>query len=471
MELIQSKKADINYLAKIIYLNESDFTPHPNANSLKIVHVGGYNIIVGLDEQPGLYIYFPALSQINENLLSYANLYRHINKNSNPTTKPGFFEDNGRVKAIRLRGIVSEGFLLPVKTLRDFLLTTINVELNEIKSNVEFDSIKHNDKIIWICKKYKTKVKNVESKNSSTSAKKIKGCDKIDNNQFRFHYTTVQVKKEPWCVEPDDLIQITSKWHGTSGISAYVLCKKPLNIFKKLGNILLGNSWNNECKYYDYVYASRTVIKNKYFNKNLNSGYYNTDVWFEADKIVRPHLIKGMTAYYEIVGYLPNGSYIQNNYDYGCVPPTNGEKYTSEKHFKVRIYRITLTNVDGIVHEFSTREVQQWCTLNGLRAVEELYYGKAVDLYPQLYQTFNGNSDDLLLPENWNMLFWEELANDENFFMECNSPDCNNNVPHEGLVIKKEDMIPRAWKLKTYAFLNGEQSELDKGESNIEDEN
>ena len=52
------------------------------------------------------------------------------------------------------------------------------------------------------------------------------------------------------------------------------------------------------------------------------------------------------------------------------------------------------------------------------------------------------------------------------------SPDCNNKVPHEGIVIKKENMIPAAVKLKCWMFLNKtEQEALDKGESNIEDEN
>ena len=68
MKLIQSKKADINYLAKVVQLTENDFSKHPNAEALKIAHIGGYSVIVGIDEQPGLYIYFPALSQINENL-------------------------------------------------------------------------------------------------------------------------------------------------------------------------------------------------------------------------------------------------------------------------------------------------------------------------------------------------------------------------------------------------------------------
>ena len=53
--------------------------------------------------------------------------------------------------------------------------------------------------------------------------------------------------------------------------------------------------------------------------------------------------------------------------------------------------------------------------------------------------------------------------------MELNSPECYNKVPHEGIVIKKEDSKSRAWKLKTFAFLNNEGKELDKGEVNIED--
>lgn len=167
-----------------------------------------------------------------------------------------------------------------------------------------------------------------------------------------------------------------------------------------------------------------------------------------------------MTAYYEIVGYLPNGNYIQKNYDYGCVPPKENESYTLEKHFKVRIYRVTLTNVDGSVHEFSAREVQQWCKQVGLTPVTEYYYGYARDLYP-----------DLNPAEHWTENFMARLANDKNFNMEMNSPSCNNKVPHEGLVIKIENMKSEAFKLKCFKFINAEGVALDAGVSNIEDEN
>lgn len=65
----------------------------------------------------------------------------------------------------------------------------------------------------------------------------------------------------------------------------------------------------------------------------------------------------------------------------------------------------------------------------------------------------------------------EKLANDAQFYMECTSPSCDNKVPHEGIVIKIENMKSEAFKLKCFKFLDKEGKELDKGESNIEDEN
>ena len=348
--LTKSKNGDINYLARIV--NITHFQPHPNAEKMKIARVGGYEICVGLNESEGYYIYFPTNSKINPNLLGYCNLYRHSDKNVNPTIS-GFFEDNGRVKAIKLRGVVSDGFLLPFETFNSFLQNNINESIEPF-DNVEFDTIENNKKSFWICKKYVVARKSNSIRNNRNQ-KVVSKYNKIIDTQFRLHYETVTVKKEPWCIQPFDLISVTSKWHGTSAISAYVLCKKDRNFFQRIWDKIT----HTTPTFYDYVYSSRKVIKNANYNSQLNTGYYNCDVWGEADKVVRPHLIKGMSIYYEIVGFLPNGGFIQDGYDYGCVPPKEGENYTYDKHFKVRVYRITLTNVDGIVHEFSAREVQQ----------------------------------------------------------------------------------------------------------------
>ena len=460
MRLTKSKNANINYLAKIVELK--DFHPHPDpeVTKLKCTYVDGYNIIIGIDNEPGKYVYFPTGSTINPQFLSFANLYRHSERNSNQE-QTGMFEDNGRVKAIKLRGCVSEGFLLPIDIFYNWILDSTNIELKDVDCNTEFDTVEHNDKSFWVCKKYV--VQHYNSGDSSQKhyrgrQNKLKSFDKVIDTQFRYHYDTVLIRKQPTAIQPNDLIHLSYKIHGTSGISAYVLTKQPIGIIKRVGNLISGKGFKPYEEIYDYLYSSRSVIKNQYYNKNVNAGYYGVDVWEEADKYLRPYLQKGMTFYYEIVGFLPNGGYIQKSYDYGCVPPKVGETYTPEKHFKVRIYRITLTNVDGLVHEFSPREVQIWCNTHGLIPVEECYYGKACDLYP-----------DLDKENHWNENFIDRLASDKNFYMEMNSPHCVNKVAHEGLVIKIDNMKSAAFKLKCFIFIDKEGRDADAGIENIED--
>lgn len=456
MKLITSPKANVNYLAKIVQID--NFKPHtdPEVTRLKCCVIDGFNIICGIDSEPGLYVYFPTACCLNPDLLKFANLYRHKELNSDPE-QSGMFDDNGRVKAIRLRGELSEGFILPAVILENYILSVTNIELT-CEAGTEFDCVEHNGKSFWINKKYIPKNTHIPGTSGigGKNAKQPKGLDRIIENQFRFHYDTTLIKKCPHVIKPFDLISITEKVHGTSGISAYVLCKQPLNWKQKIAKWLTGEEFNK----YDYIYSSRTVIKNKFYNKNVSSGFYGVDVWKCADDIIKPCLQKGMTVYYEIIGYLPNGGYIQKGFDYGCIPPTSSETYTHGVHFKVLVYRVTMTNPDGQVHEFSAREVQQWCKFVGLNPVLEYYYGYAGDLYP-----------DLNVSEHWNENFIQRLADDKNMNMECNSPSCANDVPHEGVVIKIENMKSEAFKLKCFRFLDKEGKALDKGESNIEDEN
>ena len=477
MNLTKSKNANVNYLAQIV--DVKDFSSHinPKVERLKVAHVQGYNILVGIDEKPGKYVYFPTNSMINPALLSFANLYRHGERNAD-VNKTGFFDDNGRVKAICLQKQVSEGFLLPFETLQAFILSSVNIALNEkdCPDGLEFDQAEHGGKTFWINRKYvihsaqKQDPGNPGDRKARKRNKRIAKLDTVIENQFRFHYDTVLLRKNPNAIEPHDLISITSKWHGTSHISAYVKCRRYLNWRERLALWLAKRKdlFND----YAHLYSSRSVIKNRFVYKDKPrkvGGFYGFDVWKYADEYLQPYMPKGMSIYAEIVGYLPSGSYIQKDYDYGCVPPavknfSEGDvkegDYVCGVNYKVVVYRITMTNEDGITHEFSAKEVQQWCAKNGLTPVRELYYGYAKDLYPELDPE----------SETWSTDFMEKMANDKNFYMEMQSPDCNNNVPHEGIVIKVEDGIPRAWKLKSFAFLNKEQEALDKGISNIEDE-
>ena len=471
MRLVKSKNYNVNYLAKVVDIQTFHSHPDPEVTKLKCAYVDGYNIIVGIDEQPDKFIYFPTNSQINPDFLSFANLYRHSEKNANPE-KSGYFNDNGRVTAIKLRGCISEGFLIPVKIFNNWLLDSVQIGLDEYEDGLEFDTVEHGDKSFWVCKKYIIHTYQRRGYDSG-KVRNAKKYDRVIPEQFPEHYETVMIKKLQNPIQPNDIIQITGKIHGTSLRTGYVLCKNKPTFWQSCLNILQGKKWNEPIKTYDYLYGSHRVVK----SEDNNPGYYKAEPYEAAFNVLKPALQKGMMIYAEIVGFNPDGSYIQKDYDYGCILPETlilddnpRIEYVSEKNFKVRPYRITIVNVDGQVHEFSPREVQIYCKTHNLIPVEEYYYGYAKDLYPDI--PVNKRVGCIIMPNDmWYNEFLDKLSNDKLFYMECNSPDCNNKVPHEGIVIKVDNMHSFAMKLKCFNFLNKEQKQMDAGESNMEDDN
>ncbi len=136
MKLSKSKNSNTNYLAKIVSI--TTFHPLIGADRLKCCTIDGYNIITGIDSQPGLYVYFPTSCCINPDFLRYSNLYRHKELNNDPE-QSGMFEDNGRVKAIKLKGELSEGFILPIVQFQNYILSVTNKDI-EVEEGIEFSN-------------------------------------------------------------------------------------------------------------------------------------------------------------------------------------------------------------------------------------------------------------------------------------------------------------------------------------------
>lgn len=192
MKLSKSKRANVNYLAKIVDIKNFRAHSNPEVTRLKCCTIDGFNIITGIDSQPGLYVYFPTACCINPDFLRYCNLYRHKELNNDPE-QTGMFEDNGRVKAIRLKNELSEGFILPVVQFQNYIMSVTNKEI-EVEAGIEFDIVEHEGKEFWINKKYIPKNSRTQGQGSSTKqAKQPKGLDKIIENQFRFHYDRICV--------------------------------------------------------------------------------------------------------------------------------------------------------------------------------------------------------------------------------------------------------------------------------------
>ena len=112
--MLTNKLDNPNYRAKIVKIDRLE--PHPNADKLQITVVDFQRIIVGIDTKIGdLFVYFPLESQINDEFISFFNGYSDAESNLDKTKK-GFFGKKGRVKATRLRGEISEGYLHPLSS-------------------------------------------------------------------------------------------------------------------------------------------------------------------------------------------------------------------------------------------------------------------------------------------------------------------------------------------------------------------
>ena len=230
---------------------------------------------------------------------------------------------------------------------------------------------------------------------------------------------------------------------------------------KLIKKIILGIIPKIQETEYDYIYSSRRVIKNSDINKNTNS-FYDIDIWKLANNEIAQFLPKGFSAYYEIVGYLPSGRMIQKDYDYGFKNPIEhgSTKHTLGFNYGIFIYRITHTNTDGKVFEFSAKQVQDWCKKNGLNAVPELYYGYAKDLgkHPNLLHLDKPWDSDAFL----NLI--KSRYNEKDCYM-CSTPQ-----PEEGAVVRIEGTDFEAYKAKSWKFYERESSNLDENTLDIESE-
>ena len=444
-----NKPKNENYAAVVVEIKT--IIPLENCTNVQGAIIMGNQVVVSKDVKVGdIGLYFPLECQLSKEYLSNNNLYNKYELNID-NTKKGYFDENGRIRCQRFRGHKSEGLFMPKESLNFCLKVGDILNLNDT-----FDELNE----IPICSKYIVKTNRTPGQPGSKKSKSTKKYEsKLVENQFRFHVDTSMLYRNLHRIEPNSLISITYKLHGTSGISSYVLCKQPItkldkikewlwNISYKIGNLTRNSTWSfsmNTTKY-DYIYSSRKVIKNEELNPNAQH-FYNEDIWGIAHNELKDFLQKGMTFYYEIVGFLPNGGSIQKDYDYGCEPT---------KH-AIYIYRITSTNVDGKVIEFSAKQVQDFCKKNGLNAVPELYYGYAKEF-----------SDERMTKENWEVKFLDTIKqkyNEKDCFM-CSTPQ-----PEEGVVIRIEGNDFEAYKAKSERFYARETAQLDKGESNIEDEN
>lgn len=320
----------MNNVARIVVVNS--IKPHPNADKLQIVNLFGTQIITDKNVHVGdQMIYFDSNLRLSQSYLHHNNLYRTSDLNLDKTVS-GYFDANGRVKAIKLRNEFSDGVLMPLRSL-DYLPDT---DKSKLIPGYEFQTYSQE----LICEKYiaQVTIPSVGNKN------KIKKKRVQSSAMFVEHLDTDQYFKHSHRIPANTLCYIMEKTHGTSGRIGNVLVETTMkrNWFKRMLMRFVGiaNTYT-----YRYVHGTRRVVLSE--ADRTYQPYHDPSMREQILDKVKGLLPKGVQVYFEIYGYEPSGKWIQKGFSYGCEPG----------QFKVKLYRMTMNNEDGLVLDYSLQAV------------------------------------------------------------------------------------------------------------------
>ena len=373
------------YITKV-----KNIRPAENADRLNLCEVFGNTTVVDktVNEQD-LYIYLPVDGQISVAYGEVNNLFRK--KDAAGNSVGGFVDpDKRNIRAIRLRGNRSDGLVMPLSSLASFGNTA---SLKEGDTVTVFNGHE-------IARKYipKTKGNHVAATGNKTRKKKVDVAP-----LFAEHADTEQLAYNLGAFKAGDTIEITLKMHGSSQRTGYLPVLKGYKrtildrILRREGSPIYG---------YGYVSGTRRVVLDDY-----EGGFYGSNSFREQhSKCFEGKLMKSESVYYEVVGFTDNGTPIMGScsnkkisdpefvkqygaetvFNYGC------EANTSE----IYVYRMTITNDDGFVVEYTPDFMRYRCEQMGVKTVpvfEKLTIGDLRQVWEDTpYEVHNVQPSDVI---------------------------------------------------------------------------
>lgn len=412
-----------NYCATVVSLPKARVALD-GLDNLEGVSIYGYQVLVSKDSE-GMGIFFPAETQLSDKFLYENNLYREDSRTGNLNKDKGvkgFFDKNGRVRAIKFKGNVSNGFFIPLTSL---IWTGINIDM--LAEGDEFDTIGGHE----ICRKYE-----VFKKTSNTRATVDRGFVRTDKKFMPEHIDTEHFFRNFHKIDPDETVYITQKLHGTSIRIANTMVNHKLTLVERIARLLGAKIIEHE---YTYLYGSRKVIKDA--NNPNQVHFYEQDIWTEEGRKLDGMIPENYILYGELIGWTKDGSPLQKGYTY------NQPKGTCALY----IYRITVVNSKGLTTDLSWKQVKEFCTNNGLKYVPELKECKMSDLTKDRCYYITS-----LMDKRYSQLFTNAV------------PLGENELVDEGVCVRADGLTPKILKAKSPLFLEHETKMLDTGEEDLE---
>ena len=354
--------------------------PHPNADRLLLGDCFGNTVCVSTEyKEDQIGIYFPTDGQVSVEYAEYNNLLRK--KDDAGNNIGGYMDPNKRnVCAIKLRGEKSDGLFMPLESL------AWAGDISTLKVGDTID--------IWngkeICKKYIPIRKNKTAGGGAGSRAVRKAKHTIAPTFFE-HADTEQLAYNLSAFKPGDQIEITLKMHGTSQRTGYHKTYQGQKrtfwdkIFKRDGEPIY--DWGG-------VSGTRRVVLESY-----EGGFYGDNHFREQhSKFFEDKLWKGETVYYEVVGFTDTGAPIMascenskvkdkeftkqygktTTFSYGCIPDgysKSHEVVCGDNQSDIYVYRMTMTNEDGNVVEYTPDFMRYRCEQMGAKTVPVLWTG------------------------------------------------------------------------------------------------
>lgn len=332
--------------------------PHPNADRLQLGTAHGYQVVVGLDTQDGeLGVFFAADGQLSEEMCAVNDLIGY----TDPLThekKGGYFAKNRRVRSQKLRGEKSDGYWTSLASL-----AWTGVDLSSLKEGDQFTELNGHP----VCNKYFTPATLRAMKGGTPPTKRENPC-------FQKHIDTVQLKHEIGRIEPNSIIHITEKLHGTSGRFGYVIEERPVpkSFYRKLFRRKAKTS-----REYRHLLGTRNVIM---ADRDHQGFYGNEEFRWTAVENLEGNLHKGEVIYFELVGYTTTGAAIMGQHNTSELKDIR-KKYGDSIEYAygqpsgtcgLYVYRITRVNEDGIVTELPWPVVKKRCGELGIKHVPDM---------------------------------------------------------------------------------------------------
>ena len=374
---------------------------HPNADRLQLADCFGNTVCVGLEYKEGdVGVYFPTDGKLSEEFCAQHNLVRK--KDENGVNIGGYLDPEKRnITAIKLRGEKSDGLFMPISCLDYCFDVAVAEDVLNIGDTIDVVN-SH-----LICEKYIPKKANRTSAGGAGTRAHRRAKRSIAPTFFE-HADTEQLAYNLAAFKPGDLVEITLKMHGTSQRTGY------LKVFKGMKRTFWDKIFRREgTEIYDWGYVSgtrRTVLD------DFEGGFYGSNAFRETHaKQFEGKLRKGETVYYEVVGFTDTGAGIMgagNNeklgkdfvkqygketiFSYGCEPHPSSIEYlgasamnfdngtvpstlyvTKEKlpQSDMYVYRMTSTNEDGEVVEYTPDFMRYRCEQMGVKCVPVFWTG------------------------------------------------------------------------------------------------